>query len=349
MLSTRFSTAYDFVTPSTGWALIEDPVGVAPRFWVLKTTDGARHWQREYAGTGGSFNAGPMTLQFFDPNNGLIALGGADSVYRSRDGGAHWTALAMPVFSFSSLFFSDPFHGWILGYVESPNRTVTARFFSTSDGGNDWVVLPEPPAWQFAGKVGGLGDFAFRYPVEGWMGGETPDQATVYSTIDGGLSWQAHPLPVPSGKGQFADGSGVPLMEAYVSLIPGAGILAVAFALDGRQVGLTSFDEGSTWRRVAPPPGETSYGDFVFQDTFHWWATRYGALWKSSDAGQTWTHVAQQVDDWDYHPHVIDAMHAWAELSTSSSPGVPALPGAGLALTSDAGLHWKQVNTPQPG
>ena len=348
VISPRYLSVYDFVTPSIVWAVVEDSATGTPSFWVLKTTDAAKHWRRQYTGTAGSTNAGPLTLQFFDLNNGLVALGGADSVYRTGDGGAHWTALNMPVVSFSSLFFSDRLHGWILGTLVSPDQTVTVHLYWTSDGGDNWVPLPQPPAWEFAGK-GGFADFAFRHPAEGWSGGMTPNQATVYSSVDGGLSWQAHPLPVPSGKGGVLDGIGEPLMQANVALIPGAGVLAVAFGLDGTQVGLTSFDGGGTWRRVAPPPGETSFGDFVFQDTFHWWATRYGTLWKSSDAGQSWKQVAQQLDNWDYHPHVIDAMHAWAVLSTSVAPARPALPGIGLAMTSDAGLHWKQVNAPQPG
>jgi len=46
---------------------------------------------------------------------------------------------------------------------------------------------------------------------------------------------------------------------------------------------------------------------------------------------------------------VIDAKHAWAELFASVSPPRQALPTFGLAMTSDGGLHWIQVNTPQPG
>lgn len=347
VISPRYLNVYDFVTPSIGWALVEDSATGTPAFWVFKTTDAAKHWQRQYAGTAGSTNAGALTLQFFDANNGLIGLGGAQSVYRTHDGGAHWTALAMPVASFSSLFFSDRLHGWTLGALVSPDQTFSAHYFSTSDAGDDWVALPQPPASQFADK-GGFANFEFRFPADGWMGGATPDQATVYSSVDGGLTWQAHPLPIAS-KGGLAEGTGPPFIETIVSLIPGSGVLAVVFGLSGTPTGFTSFDSGSTWRLLPPAPGETSYADFVFQDTFHWWATRYGTLWKSSDAGQTWKQVAQQVVDWDYRPHVIDAIHAWAELSTSTSPGRPALPGAGLAITSDAGLHWKQVNAPQPG
>lgn len=348
LISSQFSTVYDFVTPSTGWALVEDSATTAPRFWVFRTTDAAQHWQRQYAGTASFSYGSALTLQFFDARNGLIALDGVQSVYRTHDGGANWSALSMPVASFASLFFSDRLHGWVLGTQVSPDQSVSEHFYSTSDGGDDWVALPPPPAWQFGGK-GGSSAVAFRSAQEGWMGGEAQGQATVYSTIDGGISWQAHPLPVQSAKGGVLEGIGVPLIQADVTLIPGAGVLAVAVGLDGTAVGLTSFDGGSTWRRISPAPGETSYGDFVFQDTFHWWATRYGTLWKSSDAGQTWKQVSQQVDDWDYHPHVIDATHAWAELSTSTSPGRQVLPGAGLAMTADAGLHWKQVNAPQPG
>ena len=73
---------------------------------------------------------------------------------------------------------------------------------------------------------------------------------------------------------------------------------------------------------------------------------QFGELWKSSDAGQSWKLVSQQIDGWQYIPHVIDAKHAWAELFSTAPSGAP---GAGLAVTSDGGLHWSQVSAPQPG
>jgi hypothetical protein len=72
---------------------------------------------------------------------------------------------------------------------------------------------------------------------------------------------------------------------------------------------------------------------------------RFGTLWKSSDAGQSWKHVGQQLDDFDYRPHVIDAKHAWAELRSSTGTRFPV---TGLAMSSDAGLHWTYVNVPKP-
>jgi len=343
ILPARYLASYDFLSAAAGWALVEEGTTAAPRFWVFKTTDAARHWQRQFAGSAMSTNAGPLKIQFFDRNNGLIGLGGTDVVYRTADGGVHWTSVVMPTFSFSSMYFSDRLHGWILGTVLSPDPLKAAdfHFFSTTDAGDRWVALPQPPAWQFAGN-GGFSNIAFRGPSEGWMGGGTPDRATVYSSIDGGMTWRAHTLPVTSGKGGFA----TPI-EADVYLLPGAGVLASTTDDAGNPVGLASFDGGSNWRRLAPPPGSTQYGDFIFQDTFHWWAMRFGTLFKSSDGGQTWRQVSIQLDDWDYLPQVIDAKHAWAQL-VAPLPGGNAFNGTGLATTGDGGLHWSPVNVPNP-
>ena len=344
LVSDRYQVAYDFLTSTLGWALVVDPASSSPRFWVFRTTDRAKHWQRQFNGSASTPNAGPPKVQFFDRNNGLAALGGAAVVYRTADGGGHWTALAMPKLLLSSVFFSDPLHGWVLGSTGSLDQ-IASSLFSTSDGGEHWVALPQPPAWFFAGK-GGVADLAFRRPSEGWMAGETPWPSTVYSTIDGGLTWQAHPLPVTPGKGGFVQG-GAPLAETNAYLLPGAGVLAVSVDANGNGVAMTSFDGGSTWRRLPPPPGETTYGDFTFQDSFNWWAMRYGTLFKSSDAGQSWKEVAQQLDEWDYVPQIVDGQRAWAQM-VAVLPNANPPHGTGLATTADGGLHWNPVNVPNP-
>jgi photosystem II stability/assembly factor-like uncharacterized protein len=344
LLPEHYLVAYDFLTSTVGWALVEDGSSAAPRFWVFKTTDAARHWLRQLSGSASSPTAGALKIQFFDRNNGLIELGGTGAVYRTGDGGAHWTALAVPTFSYSSVFFSDRLHGWILGTLVSlDQRTSESRLFSTSDAGDHWAALPQPPAFLFAGK-GGFSEVVFRGPSEGWMGGAAA-QSMIYSTIDAGVTWHAHPLPVTSGNGGFAEGS-APLLETTVYLLPGAGVLAVVIDLNGSPVGLTSFDGGSTWRRLPPPPGETTYTDFIFQDTVHWWAMRYGTLFKTSDAGQTWKQVAQQLDAWDYLPQILNAKQAWAQMVVAPNSTPPQ--GTGLATTADGGLHWSPVNVPNP-
>jgi photosystem II stability/assembly factor-like uncharacterized protein len=347
LLPNQYLAAYDFLTPATGWALVEDGTTSAPRFWVFTTTDAAKHWRPQLTGSASPFNNTPLNIQFFDRGNGFIKLGGSGDVYRTQDGGARWTVLATPALSYSTVFFSDRLHGWVLGTAPLPDpRSFEYKFFSTSDAGDHWVALPQAPSGQFIGKGGALNTFAFRGPNEGWIGGGTPDRATVYSTIDAGKTWQPHPLPVTYAKGGFAEGS-APLLESNVYLLPGTGVLAVAVDQNATPVGLTSFDGGSTWRRLPPPPGETAYSDFVFQDTFHWWAMRYGTLFKSSDAGQTWKEVSQQLDEWDYVPQLVDAKHAWAQM-TVVFPRANPPQGTGLASTADGGIHWTPVNVPKP-
>jgi hypothetical protein len=71
-----------------------------------------------------------------------------------------------------------------------------------------------------------------------------------------------------------------------------------------------------------------------------------GSLFKTSDAGQHWTpvEIPAPLLGWIYTPHVIDAGHAWAELtaiSTSASDSA-------LVMSSDGGVSWGPVNVPNP-
>lgn len=176
-------------------------------------------------------------------------------------------------------------------------------------------------------------------------GGGRRDKPAVYSTSDGGLTWQAHVLP--SSALQPGQG-GKPLQTGTsIMVVPGGGVLAMATDEVGYPVAYSSFDGGTTWRRLVPAPGETRYADLVFVDARNWWAMRFGTLFKTSDAGQTWKQVAQMMDEWDYVPGVIDARHAWAQLRALPAPG-NAPQGTGLAMTADGGLHWTFVNVPQP-
>jgi len=227
VLSAPYSATFDFVTPSTGWALVVDNLNGPQHVYVFRTTDGAKHWQKQFAGS-------------------------------------------------------------------SPQAV----------------------------------------------------QPTVYSSVDGGATWQPHvlPTPTPAPGGKPLPPQGMRAFTTTVRLLPGAGV--VAFVDSYTQSGaFTSFDGGKSWRALARQPEEISYSDFVYQDSTHWWAMRFGTLWKSSDAGQSWKHVGQLLDDWDYRPHVIDAKHAWAELRGTTGTRFPV---TGLALSSDAGLHWTYVNVPKP-
>jgi photosystem II stability/assembly factor-like uncharacterized protein len=333
LVSNDYLRTFSFLTPSLGWALVAEQTIATPRFSVFKTTDAAKHWKRQFIRQLNQAGLESFNVQFFDPSHGVIAIGSPTEIYRTSDGGAHWALVKTPNYLHLSFAPADPVHGWLLGWTSQPNESVP-NLYSTSDGGDTWTALP-----QIGDRMDG--SLSFRNPREGWFG-TSAAQPTVYTSTDGGVSWQPHTLPsnldpnlcptTPAGAlGPFS---------TYVILLPGHGVVAISRNdYCGQIEGYTSVDGGATWRAVASPSGAPSLWRLAFQDSSHWWAMPYGELWKSADAGLSWKLFSQQLDGWEYIPHIIDADHAWAERP----------PGQGLAVTSDGGLHWSQVSSPKPG
>jgi photosystem II stability/assembly factor-like uncharacterized protein len=342
VISGLYSAIFDFVTPSAGWALVFDKLEGPEHVYLFRTTDGAKLWKKEFSSS--SPQGGVSGIRFFDRNAGLIFFGFPAQLYRTSDAGIHWTPVGLPPHSAISISFSDPAHGWVI--AQEPEPGFATHLFATTNFGSSWTELSLPQGAVWRGKGGTGADPQFRRANDGWLGA-VADRPTVYHSVDGGASWQPHILPILPAAVPDTGGKPIPPGFAYyvnVSLLPGSGVIALVDYV-GFSGAYTSFDGGGTWRALALPPTEMAYSDFVFQDSTHWWAMRFGTLWKSSDAGQTWKYIGQQLDDFDYRPHVIDAKHAWAELL--GSPGSQ-FQATGLAMTSDAALHWTYVNVPKP-
>ena len=347
VLSSDYAAAYFFSTPSLGWALVTETTSGARGFSLFKTTDAARHWKRQLVKQPNQVGSGPLMIQFFDPSQGVIAVGEPAEIYRTSDGGTHWALVKTPAFEFSSFVPVDAAHGWLLGLSGPPDQAVP-NLFVTSDGGDTWTALPEALAWANGSLLFRNANFSFRSAREGWLGANAAEPI-VYSSVDGGASWQPHALPNNVASDLCTGGNPLPPGQqghwsTSVSLLPGHGVVTISSDYCGHAHAYMSLDGGVAWRSLAPAPGTTSWRTYAYQDSSHWWAMGAGDLWKSSDAGSSWKLVSQQLDGWEgYIPHVIDANHAWAELFSSAQAA------AGLALTSDGGLHWSQVSTPKPG
>lgn len=356
--NTAFVVTYDFLTPTMGWAVeVSQQSGpsVSPgEFWVFRTVDGAKHWQQQVSGQSRYPGSTSLSIQFVDRTHGWIAVGIPLEVFRTTDSGVHWDPVGVPASFIDSITFSDPSHGWFLSSLGGDPQNIL--LFATGDGGDTWQHLPDPPLVFPAPKgVFAFGGITFRSPAEGWIGAGGTQAPEVYSSADGGKTWQSHVLPSPPSIGTKSafptDVSTQPAgsFSTAVHLLPGAGVVASVFAPAGDESVYTSFDGGTTWTRVGPPPGNLTYADFRYQDAVHWWGMRFGTLYKSADAGQSWTRVSQQLDDWDYLPQIIDAKHAWAQLIPPSTPIHVPQRGTGFAMTADGGLHWTQLAVPQPG
>ena len=315
-------TGYYFVTPARGWA-VENPTP-GGRFAVFVTPDGARHWTKQLVLPSSVVSFDEAATQFIDARHVYIAIGDPfQRLYRTSDGGRSWISTALPPGSarVGRIAFSDEASGWLL--IEGR----TSAFYATRNSGETWDRLPDPPS--------GANGLVLRGPAEAWMGSAAAGTPHVYLSTDAGQTWQRRDLPPPPGRSQdFSVPAGVDLLPdrgVRVFLPPTDQPVAVELGLS---LTLVSFDLGATWRYDPPPPGVVAY-----QDALHWWAMSLTSLFKSSDAGLTWTTVTDALPRTFYVPHVIDSEHAWAVTAT--------LAGAnGLVLTDDGGLHWRRANVP---
>jgi photosystem II stability/assembly factor-like uncharacterized protein len=328
-LTGPYAATYDFLTPSLGWALVVDYSNPDTQFWFFKTADGASRWRQQFVGPA---HGARVYIHFFDDQHGLAYAG---SLYRSVDGGAHWQPVQVPGGT-PFVTFASPLLGWGLVYGYG-----SGEMFRTTDGGQTWT--DHSSNLHSDAVVNYIVDTpspTFRDTGEGWAGADRTTVPDVYRTLDGGVTWQ--PIEVPS------PGGGTPDLGYVTSalLVPGGGALAMVSDVFGDPLGASiTNDGGITWQsRNFPAP--VASDDLSFVDATHWWVLRLGKVYRSSDAGRSWTEVPASglPPLWSYlSGRVIDGRSAWWALVSQESSSRTA-----LALTSDGGAHWTMHNMPQP-
>jgi len=320
---------YTFLNAALGWAMVVSPgpdrdVGA---YAVLKTVDGAKHWEKRFEGRKSLLSG--ANLQFVDRNTGFVAVGDPLELRRTTDGGEHWTAMAVPEqgligFGFR---FVDPSNGWL--FTGPGNQGP--HLFASHDGGVTWAELNSLPA--------DIGWPEFRSLLEGWAGSSGSGPPHVYKTSDGGTTWERRDLPDAPELAQADQ------VETWVTLIPHVGVIVGALPQGSGSAspyGYRSLDE-RTWTPLVGPAvsdgrTEDALGS-VFQDATHWWVVEGPYLYKTADRGDTWFRIDAHLPENLYVMQVLDSRHAWGQ--TFSGPN-----SSGLVFTADGGLHWTMANPP---
>lgn len=188
-------TEMKLVAPGSGWALAGDRL-----FW---TSDNGQNWDDI---TPANTQQGVSKAFFLDAKTGWAILLGSDAegasltVASTRDGGKSWQNAEVAFDAATqgrhparatSVYFTDAQHGWLIVTLPSSSNFSIGAAFHTEDGGSTWTALPSPPA---------AGNISFVTSQNGWMvGGPAQDQ--IWSTRDGGATWQSATISAPEGCG----------------------------------------------------------------------------------------------------------------------------------------------------
>lgn len=334
--------------------------------YLLVTSDGGRSWQNRTprAALQASPAQGLSATAFFGPDGLAWAIftdrtpeaytPSGQAVWRSADYGQSWqegeelSIKGLPAQHFfpDHLGFLDNKRGWLMAHLGAGMSHDYIAVFLTDDGGQTWRRALDPertPTLMVCAKTG----LAFSDPLNGWLTGDCPGLMPglfIYSTRDGGETWQPVSLPIPPGQpadlfGGERAGCGVPGL-AYV------GADAVLFPM---RCSLNNGGKASAWlyaaktgeafsARALPQP----YGNLQFLNLQEGWfigaqtgdPAAPGEFYHTVDGGLTWKLVL--ATGWQGIPHFVDSTTGWVIARAGEKTA--------LVYTANGGILWEEIN-----
>jgi photosystem II stability/assembly factor-like uncharacterized protein len=262
-------------------------------------------------------------------NDRIAWASGAHGTYlRTTDGGAHWTAAAVP--GADTLDFRD-----VQGvdadtaYLLSIGKGLTSRAH--------WVL-----SLQNRDEDGFYDEMAFWNPQHGILVGDQVDgQMVVMVTEDGGANWQRMKMPPAlPGEGAFAaSGTGITVLGDRDVWIGTGGY-------DAARV-YHSADGGHTWTvGLAPIRADSANAgifSLAFSDTHHGIAVggdyskpkeTAGNIALTVDGCQTWFTAKTPPNGFRSAVAYLPDRKIWIAVGTS-----------GADMSADGGKNWKPIDT----
>ncbi len=191
-------SAVQFVDSSVGWA----GGSKGAMGWLVSTTDGGVTWNPL---TLPAAVTAITSLDFVDRSTGWL-VGQAsldpaapDIVLKTRDGGASWTAEAVPGLSGPArVAFTDTRNGWLIGHTDGHEPGAVrypgeGAILHTDDGGETWASQSVPPG------VSHLSRALFLDPLHGSILATDAAGGVILTTADGGTTWQVSEIPAQTG------------------------------------------------------------------------------------------------------------------------------------------------------
>lgn len=224
---------------STAWIAMYDPNNDGGK--ILKTTDGGLNWTHQstaiYSSAAGAY---PNTVYFWNANEGFCMGDPTNNyfeIYTTSNGGTLWSRVDSA--NMPPIVSGEYGYAAYLSVVDTMVwfGTNKGRIFKSHDKGRHWTLINTP--FTTSGKIRFL---QFKDSLNGIIGNRTNNSFTMYSTSDGGTSWQAIS---PTGN---VYGNNVVLVEGTANTLISSGN---ATAFSGSSI---SRDYGANWTDI---PGST--------------------------------------------------------------------------------------------
>jgi len=235
--------------------------------YVIRTTDGGTTWQGAVAKPGDSLHL--EYIQFLNTSVGYCS--GPGGAFKSTDGGASWTELALPdtLNNIWGGWFRDTNTGWFTGGGCGRNG-----FLRTTDGGATFSVFIDTtikrsnmadPLWQSTFNTD-----------EVWAIGN----GTLWKSDDDGVTWY-----VDGYTGGTSPWHEELTISGSTFMVAGATNNCPPSDFNGGCI-RTSTDGGQLWTQYNT--GRDMFGVHLLNDSTAWASGTYGSVYYTSNTGVPW-------------------------------------------------------------
>lgn len=327
---------------TTGWAILRESQESRVKR-IMRTTDGGASW---YDVTPLNPPGGVSQAFFLDGQHAWALQPGEQQavVWQTTDGGQTWKPgqpLDIVDLSNTSLTFLDAQNGWLFYGQAIGMHKVPTTVYQSTDGGLTWQIIyadePGQAGELFSGYKSG---YVFQDGTTGWAGVASPYVLPeVVTTRDGGYTWEAQFLPLPSPYTESDVGECDMVAAPFV--FPTQTVMIVSKCWIGdethRYLYLT-VDGGQAWSANRIPGSE---GAVEFASAQEGWAVsidgserNVSELYRTYDGGLTWMFI-RQVNWWTNQLDFVNDQEGWAVARS----------GENMAFlhTSDGGETWQQL------